>query len=516
MSMLDINVAIGRFAIPIGASFDSASDLLREMDRLGIGDALVYHAVAAEADIRLGNQMLLDAIKGHDRLHPCWVMAPQYLQDLPNPHDWVSEAKRAGVKAVRVFPKYHLYTLEALGPLLAALANAITPILFDFGARHWSERAIPWDDIVQLANKTRRISFVVIGATVGDVRDVHTALAYTENVFIECSTLIHPDLYEEFGAIGKLDRLLFGTGLPKRAAECSVGQAKLSSPDALAKDGIFGANAAAIFGIRIKPDPEADPDRYEVDSLCPVIDMHCHCGSWERTTTPIKGPYAFVKSMNRCGIDKIVFSSFTAIHGETKTGNREAAEWVRKFPDRLFGYCVINPNYPDEVAGELAHCFEHAENFVGLKFHCQLHGAQLHDPGYERALAFASERKLPVLVHGGGQDRWDEMGQKFPGANFIMAHACAWDGRDPVGRQLYLRAKDNPNIYVDLSGSPAHHHSVAALVDLIGAEKIIYGSDFPMFDFGFEVCRISLSELSDADKRKILSENALRICHFPA
>jgi hypothetical protein len=228
----------------------------------------------------------------------------------------------------------------------------------------------------------------------------------------------------------------------------------------------------------------------------------------------VKGPDAFVRSMDRCGIDKLVFSSFSAIHGETRLGNAETAKWVRQHPKRLFGYCVINPNYPDEVDDELRLRFDDCVNFAGLKLHCQLHGAQLHDAGYARALTYASEHGLPVLVHGGGQDKWDDVCANYPGANFIMAHACAWDGIDATLRELYIRVATTPNVYVDTAGSPAHRGALRALIDLIGVDKILYGSDFPMFDFAFEAGRIIGADLSPNEKHAVCSTNAQRIFKF--
>jgi hypothetical protein len=215
--------------------------------------------------------------------------------------------------------------------------------------------------------------------------------------------------------------------------------------------------------------------------------------------------------MDRCGVNKMIVSSFTAIHGETRLGNREAAEAVKDHSGRLFAYCVANPNYPKDTEADLKLHFEHAMSFVGLKLHCQLHGAQLHDPGYQGALEFANAHDLPVLVHGGGQDKWDEIAARYPRASFIMAHACAWDGFDASGRSLYSRVRETPNLYVDVSGSPAHRGALRALVEWVGTAKVLYGSDFPMFDLAFEVGRVLLSDLSLDDKRAICSGNAARV-----
>jgi len=69
MSFLDVNVAIGRFARPAGGAFDTADALQAEMKRLGIGEALVYHALAAEgAAILLSSHALTEVEARTDRI----------------------------------------------------------------------------------------------------------------------------------------------------------------------------------------------------------------------------------------------------------------------------------------------------------------------------------------------------------------------------------------------------------------------------------------------------------------
>jgi predicted TIM-barrel fold metal-dependent hydrolase len=226
---------------------------------------------------------------------------------------------------------------------------------------------------------------------------------------------------------------------------------------------------------------------------------------------PLSEAEAIVQSMDRCGVDRMIGSSFTAIHGETTLGNTEAAQVVAAFPNRLYAYAVINPHYPGEVPDELARCFTDGRGFVGLKFHCGLHGVQLEHAGYDRALAFADEHALPVLVHGGGRDRWREVCLRYPRASFIIAHACAWDGFTEDGKQSFALAREVANLYVDVAGSASYRGALRALVDLVGVEKVLYGSDFPMFDLAFELGRVTLSELSPAEKAAVWGGNAMRI-----
>ena len=51
MPIFDLNVTLGRTASPAGASFETPEQLLAEMQRLRIDEALVCHAIALEADV---------------------------------------------------------------------------------------------------------------------------------------------------------------------------------------------------------------------------------------------------------------------------------------------------------------------------------------------------------------------------------------------------------------------------------------------------------------------------------
>ena len=509
MGFFDVNVAIGRFAGG-GEAFEDVAQLEGELSRLGIDGALVHHATAAEADVQLGNALLSRDLAAHRNLHACWVMVPPYFDDVPKPRDWVRNARDAGVKAVRVFPRHHLFEFRewCVGELCGYLEASALPLLIDFGPRHWSESVISWDGIREVARAHPALPIILTGANVGDVRKLPVLLRELPNFYAEIHAFNPPDAIGQFVEAGLGERLLFGTGLPKCAAECVVGQMRATNISDKVFSAISNGTAAKLFGLDAVS--AGRTDRKLTDG-CEIIDVHAHIGSWERTTTPLKGPEAFFKSMDRCGIDKMVFSSFTAIHGETRVGNAETAEAITEGQGRLFGYAVVNPNYPKESIEDITRLFAQSAEFVGLKLHCQLHGAQLHDAGYAECLSFADAHELPVLVHGGGQDEWDAVALRYPGANFIMAHACAWDGRSASGKALYERVRHTSNLYVDVSGSAAHRNAMFALIDLVGAERILYGSDFPMFDLGFEVGRVTLSAIPDAQKELILATNARRI-----
>lgn len=514
MALLDINVALGRFAKD-RFGFDTPADMRSEMQRLRISEALVCHALALEGDIELGNRRLSDCLHGEPDLYPCWVMAPSVLGDLPEPSAWVAAAVAAGVRAVRAVPRHSLYSLASwcVDPLLAALEKAELPLLIDFGPRHWSEKTIPWTDIEAVCSRHPSLNVVVLGATVSDTRDAVPLLHSLPNLYLELHAFNPADGLPLLARDGLASQLIFGTGLPQRAAECVVEQTLRSGLAAADLNAIAAGNARRLLRLPARVPPPFlgagdDPTAHTVGA---VIDVHAHAGAWERTVTTVRNPDDAVRSMHRCGIHKMILSSFAAIHGEVRTGNRQTAEWTAAYPDFLYAYAVVHPHYPAEIENELEQCFEQSTNFVGIKFHCGLHGAQLQHNGYIPALEYADAHQLPILVHGGGQDDWETIAGRYPKAAFIMAHACSWDGFDPAGRRLYQPARDLENLFVDVAGSAAHHDALYALIDLVGSDKVLFGSDFPMFDLSFALGRIARSRLNPVEKVRICGGNALRI-----
>jgi len=510
MSLLDCNVGLGRLRDG-HRGFETADQLLAEMARLGIDEALAYHVHAAEADVRYGNRLLSDAVRDHPKLHACWVMAPPALGDLPTPSEWAAEAVAARVRAVRLVPRHSLYTIASwcVGPLFDALEKAKLPVFLDFGAHHWSEQTIPWAAVKEVCERHPQLGVVIVGATVGETRDVVSLLRLFPNLHLECHAFNLPDGLGLLAEERLSSKLLFGTGMPWRAGECVVEQTLRSGLRPADIEGVSGENARRLLGLDALA--AASTPKPAVRTAGLVLDAHAHVGAWERTCTVVRTPEQVVRSMHRCGVHKMVVSSFSALHGETRAGNQETFDAVRRFPDHLYGYVVVNPHFTKDTGAELEQCFAQTANFVGIKLHCGLHQAQLQDAGYEAALAFADEHELPVLVHGGGKDDWAGAAQRYPGARFIMAHACAWDGADPAGRELYRQARDIENLYVDVAGSAAHRGALAALADLVGVKKVLFGSDFPMFDLAFELGRITRSGLSPAEKVMICGGNALGI-----
>jgi len=502
--ILDTNVGLGRFSAGDGKDFSAPSILLAHMERLGIDRALVYSILAREVDVVTGNEQLMGEVKGHSELIPSWVLVPD-ARILPGLLDGM---RKHQVQVARVFPRAGHFSVRpwCLGPMAERLQRNGNKALFvDFECQHWSEDAVDWEGVSQLCGACPELAVALVGATATAPRNYDRLLAEHPNLYIEISQLICPDEIKRLVERGHGRRLLFGSEMPRRfpgGVLSMIQYEVLGEPE---RSGILGNNLLRLLG---EAHTETDASKESPKRPSEVIDMHVHHGMWHPAASAPGTAAASVRDMDRCGIRRAVVTSLWACRGAVRQGNQAVAEARAQYPDRLFGYLTLDPKHPEELASEIK---QHGLNpaFRGLKFHCEWHAARVDDPRYGPALDYAGERRWPVLVHEDtNPDVWDDMCGRYPRVNFLVAHAGTGMRDDESCLLLSDLCRTRDNLYLDLAGSRMLYGFLECLVGRAGAEHVVYGSDYPLFDFGYEIGRVCLSDLSVEQKDLILRRNA--------
>ncbi len=505
--IVDANIGLGRFAASSAFHFAMADELLACMDRLGIGEALVYSVVARECGPESANEWLVRETAGHPRLHPCLTLVPAD----PSLDPALANMRQAGIAAGRVFPRAGHFSVRpwCLGPVAEGLLKLPRGVLLlDFELSGWGDESIDWPGVRELCLAYPALPVVVCGCTVAAPRLYDRLLCECRNLHIEISRLHVAGELERLCAAGFGDRVLFGSDGPAQFAGGVLSQvrcARLSGGD---RDRILGGNLARLLGM-----PAA---RCTVTSGTPAadraIDMHVHYGRWHHSVCGPGDADGLVSEMDRCGIGQAVLTSIFSCYGDVDGGNAAVAAACRRHPTRLFGYITIDPKHPDEMESELQ-CHGADSAFRGLKFHCGTHAVRLDDERYAPALAFADRRGWPVLIHHGMGDSapWVRCCERYPNAKLLAAHAGGMTMNEGWEARFLQMCRSHANLYLDLASSRLAPGVLEQLVAAVGAERVIYGSDYPLFDFGYERGRVDYSLLSADDRAKILYKNAARL-----
>lgn len=120
---------------------------------------------------------------------------------------------------------------------------------------------------------------------------------------------------------------------------------------------------------------------------------------------------------------------------------------------------------------------------------------------WDRLFALLSERRVPVLFHG---IVTEEMIRAWPDVPFVEAH-----GAGSVARMERLARYANYHVDTAQSQNPAW--CVSAAVEILGADRVLWGTDAPAADFAQRLGVVLDSGLSVSEQRQILGLNAARL-----
>lgn len=241
--LIDCHAFVGRLPDADVGSGDVAS-LVARMDQLGIRSAVVAHTMAWLHEPVAGNTTLLEQIADEPRLRPAWVGLPDSCGEVPPPGEFVAEARRHHVVAVRLYPSDHGYALTSPDSLelLDALAAARLPLLVDAEQTSYAE--------IEAVASARPELPVVVGRTgYRMLRTLAGVLARTSNVHVDLSYLgSHLGLewlVERYG----MSRVLFGTGMPVRDGADAVTRLLWSELSDEAVAAVGGRTWARLAGL---------------------------------------------------------------------------------------------------------------------------------------------------------------------------------------------------------------------------------------------------------------------------
>ncbi|MBN2310302.1 MAG: amidohydrolase [Candidatus Hydrogenedentes bacterium] len=244
---------------------------------------------------------------------------------------------------------------------------------------------------------------------------------------------------------------------------------------------------------------------------CPVIDSHGHLGPFRGIYLPEAAVESMIAGMDRAGVESIILSPHNALEGDTREGNREMLDAVRRYPGRIYGYCTLNPQFPNDLDEEMAACLGQP-GVVGIKIHPSMHGVPVGDPRYRPVWERANRDRLMVLSHtwgesgGCGHKDLRPIAEQYPDVRLLLGHSCY--GAYPGAIAL---AAEFPNVYLELTAAAHAYGLIEWMCRDAGSHKVLFGTDYPWFDHAVYIGFVVFAHVDEADMRNILYDNARRL-----
>ena len=180
---------------------------------------------------------------------------------------------------------------------------------------------------------------------------------------------------------------------------------------------------------------------------------------------------------------------------------------VKAHPERLVGAACLNPHLPlSEFRDEVRRCRE-VYGFRALKLQPQYHGLNPLSPASDFFFETALANCMSVIFHTGAGLPFSlpslcmMPAHKFPDLTIVVAYC----GGGIFVHEAILAAVFCPNIVLDLSSLMPHH--VLEVLAQVPSGRLMVGSDLPE-SLEIEIGKILTLDISDEDKRRILSETA--------
>ncbi len=214
--VFDANVSIGR-RHDKRVAVDTVDGALEEMQRAGIGRALVYSPHAAYWDPEEGNEILLEAVADRPSLVPQFVAS--VFDDLDR---FARSVEDNGIRAVRMLPSLYKYAFRdwAVKPWLDWIASERLPLWLPVEyTTHVDQNYGRAKDLDPTEVYDTLSAHPDLHAVLCDFRDedfpwVFLLLKSLPNLHLELSGYVVPDgIAMAMDAIGE-DRILFGSRFP--------------------------------------------------------------------------------------------------------------------------------------------------------------------------------------------------------------------------------------------------------------------------------------------------------------
>lgn len=259
----------------------------------------------------------------------------------------------------------------------------------------------------------------------------------------------------------------------------------------------------------------------------PMIDTHVHLVTADEVRYPraVKPrfvtdsytlePTDLMEAMDRAGVEKAIAVQPFGVYG---TDSQFQADAAAAHPDRLIAVCGVES---DESGSVLLRHWVLDRGMRGGRISTLAAGFDPEDPWFVRLAAVHGELGVPMslLTSRKYLDQIATAARRAPATAFVVDHLGIPGDVPPAATALERLAAllECPNVYFKVSTAlllaPDGSELLAGLVAASGADRVVWGSNFPVTDHGgyastVESCRAVLDTLPAKQRDQVACASA--------
>jgi len=230
-----------------------------------------------------------------------------------------------------------------------------------------------------------------------------------------------------------------------------------------------------------------------------------------------------ISAMDRDSVDQaVVFGFGWRDMDMCRRDNDYVIESVARYPERLIGFAIVNPQCGAEAVREIERCAaaglrgvgELMPDGQGYRLDDQEIMAPIVEVAMEHDMLLLTHSSEPVghLYPGKGTVTPDEIirfARLFPDARLVCAH---WGGGTIFYEMMPEVARIMCNVYYDMAASLfLYRDDIFSLAARWAPGKVLFATDFPLIGPGAFIRRLEAARMPTATRRRILGGNAWRI-----
>ncbi len=541
----------GPYARP---DYATLQEFLDSMDRLGIGQAVVYHSLARDLHPVYGNRYLLEDIRktpgASQRVIPALAVNPSMLAGIGEMEAVLDILEKQESGVIALFPVTNRYRLLEIRPILE-MVRSYRPVFLIDVTEMTSEDL---EDLASIAADYPDLFFVVRQVMWWQFSRIFNLLGRTKNICADISWLHTRDSIRILRDQAGPHRLVFGTGYRAHggAALAALSWAEIpqDEKDQIAADNLIAmlpegpVRSRAAAGLRTLENKIRNRfwnsflnEKPLKDVL--VIDAHTHIGpftrSWFLRDNTLEGQIAALdRDRARFGIDRFVSQPETALFGQAVEGNRMVEDAFRQYAKELAkdtsadpalchaelmrhfcGNLFYNAIYSDLYTEEVLDAFFSGGYFCGFKILPEYLEVDVADPRFIPCFEYADRHHMHILIHTwegkfGTALQCAEVAKQYPNATFVFGHT----GGGTQGRYQCEQIAQDPqyaNCVFEFCGSfttPVRWEDSLKKIDF---RRVVYGTDTIVHDIAWEMGRLLSLAIPEEQIEAILGRNMQRV-----